>query len=75
MGGSVLTDDTTAVDGENHMQRLEADVMQNLIICALQKGRVNGNHWLQVFSGQASGKGDPVLFRNSHIKKSFRKQL
>ena len=42
--------------------------MHNLVVSALQKGRVNGNHRLGAFAGHACSQRDGVLLGNSDVK-------
>ena len=46
MGHSVLSHESRTIHGKNHMEILNANIMQNLVISSLQKGGINRHHRL-----------------------------
>ena len=75
VGGAVGTDNTGAVDGKQHRQVLQSHIVNQLVVGALQKGRINRHHRLGAFAGQTGGKGNCVLLGNAHIEIALRKGL
>ena len=69
---AVGADQAAAVDGENDRQILQCHVVHQLIVGALQEGRVNGDDRLQAFAGEAGGEGDSVLLGNADIVVAIR---
>jgi hypothetical protein len=63
----VGTDQAAAVDGEDDGQVLQRDVVHQLVVAALQEGRVDGDHRLQSFAGEAGGEGHGVLLGDADI--------
>ena len=46
--------------------------MDQLVVGALQEGRVDRDHRLDAFAGHAGGEGERVLFGDAHIEVAFR---
>ena len=46
MRGAVVADEPCAVHREHDVQALEADVVDDLVVAALEEGRVDRGHWL-----------------------------
>ena len=69
----VRTDQTGAVYGEGHIQILQSNVVNDLVIRALHEGGVNRQHRLHAVAGNASGKRCGVLLGNAHVKIARRK--
>jgi len=67
MGWAVGTNQAAAVNGEDYWQVLQRDVVDQLVVGALQEGRVNRHDRLQAFASQAGGKGDCVLLGNPDV--------
>ena len=68
MGGAVGADETGAVHGEAHGQLLDGDVVDDLVVAALQEGRVDGAERLHAVGGEAGGEGDRVLLGDADIE-------
>ena len=68
VGGAVRADNACAVDGEQNGQVLQGDIVQELVVCALQEGGVNRHHGFDALAGQPCGKGNGVLFGNADIE-------
>ena len=67
MGGAVSAHDACAVEGQHHGQFLQGHVMNHLVVGALQKRGVDGDHRLQAFTSQACCKGECMLLGNANI--------
>ncbi|OPZ84048.1 MAG: hypothetical protein BWY76_02014 [bacterium ADurb.Bin429] len=75
MGGAVFTDDAGAVKGEDHRIPLQADIVQDLIIRALQEGGVNGHDGAQAFARHAGRRRHRVFFGHAHIEEAVGKAV
>ncbi len=75
MGGSVLADQSAAIQEEIHIKILQADIMDHLIVSALQEGGINRHSRFVSLRGQSGGKGDGVLFADTDINKALGKIL
>ena len=75
MGGAIGTDEASAVEREHDGQVLDRHVVNQLVVSALQKGRVDRDHRLQAFAGQAGGESDGVLLGNADIVEALRETL
>ena len=75
MGCAVFADKPAAVNGKNNRQFLQTNIMHDLIVSSLQKSRINGNDGNQSFHRQTGGKSYRMLFRDTHIIKTFGKFL
>ena len=53
MRRAVGADEAGAVEREAHRQALDGDVVHDLIVGALQEGRVDGRERLQALGGEA----------------------
>ncbi|EKY09651.1 hypothetical protein HMPREF9120_00356 [Neisseria sp. oral taxon 020 str. F0370] len=73
VGGAVGADDAGAVDGKEHGQVLQGDVVHELVVAALQKGGVDGDDGFDAFAGEAGGEGDGVLFGDADVEIAFGK--
>ena len=73
MCGPVGTDKTSPVDSESHRKFLDRDVMNQLIITALQEGRVERTKWFHTLTSETGGESHRMLFGNANIKNSRRK--
>ncbi len=71
MGGAVGADQPGAVEGEQHVEVLQGDVMDELVVAALQEGRVDGDHGLEAFAGLPRREGDGMLFGDGDVKVTF----
>jgi len=69
VGGAVGGRKTGTVDAEGDGQVLQADVVDDLVVTALEEGRVDGDDRSEPLGGHAGGKRDRVLFGDAHIEK------
>ena len=72
MGGTIGTDQTGPVDGKADGQFLDRHIMHDLVIAALQEGRIDRREGLHAIGSEAGGEGDGVLFGNADIKHAVR---
>jgi hypothetical protein len=63
-----------AIDREAHRQVLDRDVVDDLIIGALQEGRIDRAERLHALGRQAGGEGDGVLFGDADIEAALGKR-
>jgi hypothetical protein len=70
MGCPVFSHQAAAVDGEYDWQSFDTDIMDNLIVGALQESGVDGDDRSKTLGRQSGRKGDAMLFGNSHIEES-----
>ena len=75
MGLAVAAHQSCPVNGKNYMQVLDTDVMQHLIVGALQERGINRYHRLQAACRQTCRKGYGVLLRDSHVEKPIREHI
>ena len=68
MGRAVRADQARPVHGKPHRKALDRHVMDDLIIAALQEGRIDRGERLHAIGGEARGKGHGVLLGNADIK-------
>ena len=77
MGRAISAYQAGTIYGKQYRQVLQGDVVDQLVVGALQEGGVNGDHRFQAVAGHAGGEGDAVLFGDADIvialRKSFRK--
>ena len=64
---SIGTDDAGPIEHEGHRQVLDADVVDELVVGALQEGAVDGHNRPQTFTGHTCRQGDRVLFGDADI--------
>ena len=70
MGFSVLSDDSGTVHREGHVESLNGDIVDKLVVAALKEAgihRKNGTHSVGCHS---SAEGDSVRLGNSDIKEA-----
>src|SRR5579872_4940770 len=72
---TVLANDTGAIQREDDVQVLHADIVDHLIEGALHEGRVNGGNGTHPGGGQPGGESDAVLFGNAHVEIAFGETL
>ena len=72
---AIGADQAAAVDRENDRQILQRDVVDQLVVGALQEGRVDGDDRLQAFAGEAGGEGDGMLLGDADIEIAIRECL
>ena len=75
MGRAVGANDAGPIQHKGDRQVLDADVVNQLVVGALQEGAVNSHHGLEPFAGHASRHGDGVLLGDTHIEILRRKSL
>ena len=68
MGGAVGADEAGAVDGEAHRQALDRHVVDDLVVAALQEGRVDRAERLVAFGGKAGRKGHRMLLGDADVE-------
>ena len=75
VGRAVGADEAGAVDGEAHGQALERDVVHDLVVAALQEGRVDRGEGLHAGGGEAGGEGDGVLLGDADVEAALGEAL
>ena len=75
MRRAVGADKAGAVHGEAHGQLLDRHVMHDLIIGALQEGRVDGAEGFQALGREAGRKRDRVLLGDADVEGAIGKLL
>ena len=75
MGGTIRPHKARAINGKPHRQALNSHVMHNLIISALQEGRINRAKRLHPTRRQPRRKRHCMLFGNPDIETAFRKPV
>ena len=68
MGGAVGADQTGAVDRETNRQALDRDVMDHLVVAALQEGRVDRAERLVAFGREAGREGHRMLLGDADVE-------
>ena len=68
MGRSIIGRQTGSVHAENHRQILQSHIVNDTVIGALKKGRVNRHHRPEIHSRHSGGKNHRVFFGDTHIK-------
>ena len=68
MHGPITADQTGAIHAKHHWQILQANIVMNAVVSALEKRRVYGDERLISLRRQASSKRHTMLLRNSHIE-------
>src|SRR6476646_1306244 len=75
MGRAVSADEAGAVDGETNRQALDRDVMDHLVVAALQEGRVDRAERLVTFGRKAGCESHGMLFGNADVERALREGL
>ena len=75
MRRAVGADHAAAVDRERRVQVLDRDVVDRLVVAALQEGRIDRHHRLGAFAGHAGGERDRMLLGDRDIEVAFGKFL
>ena len=75
VGRAIGANEARPVDGEAHRQFLDRHVMDDLIVGALEEGRINSAEGLVAFGRKAAREGDGVLFRDPHVEGALGKDL
>ena len=69
---SVTSDQSCSVNGKYNRELLKSHVMDNLVICSLQKRRINRHNRAHASRCKSCRKCHSMLFCNSYIKKAIR---
>ena len=72
---AIGADQARTIHGKAHRQALDRHVMHDLVIGALQEGRINGREGPHALARQSGGKGHRVLLGNSYVEASLREFL
>ena len=75
MGRAVATDETRAIECKHDRQILQGYIVHELVIAALQEGRINRDDRLEPLAGEASGKGYGMLLGDRDVEVAIRKAL
>ena len=75
MCGPVLTHEACPINGQGDVQALQGYIVYQLIVAALQKGRVNGEHRFETIAGHTRSQRHRVLFGNRDIVEALGKRL
>mmetsp|Transcript_85589 Transcript_85589/g.238151 ORF Transcript_85589/g.238151 Transcript_85589/m.238151 type:complete len:669 (-) Transcript_85589:2867-4873(-) len=75
MRRAVGADEAGAVEREQHRQVLDGHVVHELVVGALQEGRVDRDDRLDALAGQARGEGDRMLLGDADIVITLREAL
>ena len=75
VGRAVAADEAGAVQREHHRQVLQRDVVDQLIVGALQEGRIDRDHRLEALAGEAGGEGDRMLLGDRDVEIAVGKAL
>ena len=71
VGAAVVAGETGAVDSEDHRQSLQADIVHDLVVGALQEGRVDADDRAHPLRGETGGEGDRVLFGDADVEEAI----
>ena len=72
VGRPVGADEAGAIDGEAHRQLLDRDVMHDLVVGALQEGRIDRAERLKAFGRQAGRERDGMLLGDADVERALR---
>ena len=75
MGRAVGADQPGAVDREAHRQVLDRDVVDDLVVGALQEGRIDRAERAHALRGEAGGESDRVLLGDADVERALRMRL
>ena len=75
MGGAILAHQSSPIHHQTNRQLIQADIVQNLIVRALQKRGVYPKIRPHARGRHAGRQGDRMLLGNAHIEKTLRKNL
>ena len=68
MRGPVGADEPGAVEGKAHGQALDRYVVHDLVVGALQEGRIDHRERLHALDGEPAGEGHRVLLGDAHVE-------
>ncbi len=75
MGRAIGADEPCPVDGKADRQLLDGDVMHDLVVGALEEGRVDGGKGLEAFGRKPGGEGHRVLLGDADVECALGKNL
>ena len=75
VGRAVVADEAGAVHAEHDRQALEADVVDDLVVGALQEGRVDGDHRAGALDREAGGEQDGLLLGDADVEVALGQRL
>src|SRR5688572_8139081 len=75
VGASVVAYHASTVHRKDHRQVLYADIVDDLVVRALQESRVDGDHRLDALGGQPRRECYRMLLGDTNIEEAFRKHL
>ena len=75
MGRSVSPDQPGPIDGEADRQVLDRDIVHDLIVGALQEGRIDRGERSHALRRKSGGKSYPVLFGDADVEAAIRVAL
>src|SRR5690606_12734982 len=75
MGRPVCAHEPGSVDGEAYGELLDRDVMDHLVVGALQESRIDGRKWPVALCREPCGKGDRMLLGDADVEGTVRKRL
>jgi hypothetical protein len=68
MGRPVSADEPRTVDGEADWEALNGDVMDDLVVSALQEGRIDGGEGLEAFHRKSCSESHRMLLGDADIE-------
>ncbi len=68
MGLAVGADEPGAIDGKTHRQFLDRDVVHDLVVGALQKGRIDRGKRLHALGRETRGEGHRMLLGDADVE-------
>ena len=75
VGRAIVAHQAGAIHGEDDVQALEAHVMDDLVVGALQEGRVDGHDGLDALECQPRGEQDGLLLGDADVEIAVRHGL
>jgi len=72
---TVVADETGAIHREHDVELLQAYVVNNLVVGALQEGRVDRRHRLTALQGESGGEQDRLLLGDPDVEVPLRQLL
>ena len=73
VGRAVFANDACAVNAEGYRQIGERNVVENMVIGALEERAVDGNERFHAIFCKASGKGNGVAFGDADVENALGK--
>ena len=75
MGRAVFAHQPRPVDGKQHVQILDGNVVNQLVIAPLQEGRIDCHDRFGTITGQPGRQGYRVLLCDGYVKVAVRETL